>query len=398
MRGNRRAGGDDPISGVAALPADNALVAHATNNQIVRLSAGGSRTVVAGNGQIGLTGDGGPAIAADIGPLGRVASFRDGSFVFAQRDVAGDWVIRRVDAVGAITTVAGGGPGATDEGCLPDRIPATSVSFREIGDLLALGGGDILFVDRNAGLLHVSSAGQLTQILCGSPGPNDHRHDANPDGRRADEAFVDALSSVAMTSDRTLLIGGDAPDGGYVAMLSPNGGGGRRLGVALTPETHAAITQRGLVLHATHAATVKIRLVHRRRTVSTLTTRVARGRTVLRLHDRVPPGENTVFVSAHTSDGRVAADLMRTIVPGPRGVGVGVMRRLIFRELERRSNTVDPKLEQCRAISRQTVTCRLRDDPEDLPGGIRERWTVRRTADGVLHATVSNGDSFVIQP
>jgi hypothetical protein len=89
---------------------------------------------------------------------------------------------------------------------------------------------------------------------------------------------------------------------------------------------------------------------------------------------------------------------MRTIVPGPRGVGVAVIRRLIFRELDRRSNTVDPKLEQCRAISRQTVTCRLRDDPEDLPGGIRERWTVRRTADGVLHATVSSGDSFLIQP
>ena len=105
-----------------------------------------------------------------------------------------------------------------------------------------------------------------------------------------------------------------------------------------------------------------------------------------------------MYVSAHTSDGRVAADLMRTIVPGPRGLDVQVMRRLIFRELDRQASTVDPKLEHCRAISRQAVTCRLRDDPEDLPGGIRERWTVRRTVDGALHVTVSNEDSFIIQP
>jgi hypothetical protein len=199
-----------------------------------------------------------------------------------------------------------------------------------------------------------------------------------------------------MTSDGTLLIGGSSPDGDFVAMLSPDGSG-RRLGVALTPETHAAITGRQLVIAATHIATVKVRLVHHRRVVSRMTAQVPAGRTVLRLRHGVPPGENTVFASAHTSDGRVAADRLRTIVPGPRGLGVTVGRRLILRELDRRSNTVDPRL-QCRAISRRAVTCRLRDDPPDLPGGIRERWTIRRTSNGVIHATVSNGDSFVIQP
>ena len=171
-------------------------------------------------------------------PTGRSCSLEE--------DLAGEWVLRHVDIAGVITTVAGGGSGASDDGCLPDLIPATSVSFHDLGDLLALAGGDFLFVDRNAGLLHVSSGGRLTQILCGSPEPNAPRYDANLDGRRATEAFVDALSSVALTSDRTLLIGGATPDGGYVAMLSPNSRG-RRLGIALTPETHATITRRRLV-------------------------------------------------------------------------------------------------------------------------------------------------------
>ena len=394
-RGKPAANGLDPISGVAPLAAGDTLVADATRNQIVRLASAGSRTVVAGTGRAGLSGDGGLAVAATIGPLGRIAAFADGSFLLAQRDAGEAWLVRRVDPAGVIATAAGGGPSASDDRCRSDSVPASSVWFHEINDLVALPAGDFLLVDRYVGVFHVSLAGQLTQIVCASPGPAERRHDTNLDGRRADEVILDNPTSVALTNDRTLLIGAGSPDGDYVAMLSPDG---RRLGVALTPDTLATIARGRLVIAATHAATVDVRLVHGDKTVSKITATVPPGRTVLHLHHRVPPGEDTVLVAARTSDARVAADRLRTIVPGPLGLGVAIARRLIFRQLDRQANTVDPKLERCRAISRQAVTCRLRDDSADLPGGIRQRWTIRRTSDGVIRTTVSGEGSFVIQP
>jgi hypothetical protein len=381
------------VSGIAALATGELLVARA--NQIVRVAADRSTAVLAGSGRSGHTGDGGPAIAAALGELGVVASLPDGSFVFAEKALDAGWLVRRVDPAGVLTTVAGGGTRETRRRCLPHPASATSVQFGEVADILALPAGDLLIADPGGGVFHVSRAGGLTQIACAVGGPAQDRAATNVDGRRAADLVLADPTSMALTSDGTLLIGASGPDGPFVAMLSP---GGRRLGVAVAPETHGTIAHSRVVVTATHAASVAIRVEHRGRTVARADASVPAGRAVLRLDRRVPPGEDTVVVTARAPDGRVAADRLRAILPGPRGLDLADARRHIRRESERAPTANDPTLVGCRAISRQTVTCRLRDDPPDLPVGIRERWTVRRTPDGVMHATVSGEGRFVIQP
>src|SRR4029079_7218122 len=76
------------------------------NHRIRRVSPSGTITTVAGTGQVGFSGDGGRATAADLGLPVDVAATRDGGFLIADY---GNNRIRRVLPNGTITTVAGTG-------------------------------------------------------------------------------------------------------------------------------------------------------------------------------------------------------------------------------------------------------------------------------------------------
>jgi streptogramin lyase len=81
-------------------------------NQILELRPDGTFRVVAGNGSAGFSGDGGPAIGAELQDPQGMAVGADGSLYFA--DSENDRV-RAISPAGIITTVAGNGasPGAT---------------------------------------------------------------------------------------------------------------------------------------------------------------------------------------------------------------------------------------------------------------------------------------------
>ena len=91
----------------------------AAGDRIYRV-AGGSRTVIAGNGQRGHTGDGGPATAASFGGIGGFEVDHDKSLVVAEYD---NW-IRFVDPNGSVSTIAGNG----EEGYAGDGGPARQAS------------------------------------------------------------------------------------------------------------------------------------------------------------------------------------------------------------------------------------------------------------------------------
>jgi hypothetical protein len=100
--------------GIAADSAGNVYFADQANNRIRKISVGGIITTVAGNGSQGFSGDGGPATSAAIdGPFG-VAVDRAG--VVYVTDSRNDRV-RRVGLDGIITTIAGtGNPGFSGDG------------------------------------------------------------------------------------------------------------------------------------------------------------------------------------------------------------------------------------------------------------------------------------------
>ena len=92
--------------GMALDAAGNLYVSDRNNNRIRRIDRDGIITTVAGTGVPGFSGDGGPATAAKLNsPIG-LAVDAAGSLYIAD---GGNNRVRRVDADGVITTVAGGG-------------------------------------------------------------------------------------------------------------------------------------------------------------------------------------------------------------------------------------------------------------------------------------------------
>ncbi|MBU6402748.1 MAG: hypothetical protein KGS61_20705, partial [Verrucomicrobia bacterium] len=93
-------------AGVVVDESGNLFIAEADSARIRKVSTGGRITTVVGNGTVGYSGDGGPAIAASLAnPTGLALDGRGNLFI------ADTWnnAVRKVDAHGTITTVAGNG-------------------------------------------------------------------------------------------------------------------------------------------------------------------------------------------------------------------------------------------------------------------------------------------------
>jgi DNA-binding beta-propeller fold protein YncE len=88
--------------------AGNLYISDSGNNRIRLISAGrgGVITTIAGSGRAGLSGDGKPATAAELNTPQKIAIAKDGSIFIADR---ANHRVRKVDARGFITTIAGEG-------------------------------------------------------------------------------------------------------------------------------------------------------------------------------------------------------------------------------------------------------------------------------------------------
>ncbi len=126
----------DPM-GVAADISGNVYIADRTNNRIRKVDASGNITTIAGTGAIGYSGDNGPATAARIyGPTG-VAVDIAGNVYFADRV---NNAVRKIDLNGTITTIAGTGTQGFNTDDWPSALLAelnnpTGVAVDNIGNV-----------------------------------------------------------------------------------------------------------------------------------------------------------------------------------------------------------------------------------------------------------------------
>jgi len=125
------------------------------SNRIFRVGADGTIATFAGTGTAGFSGDGGPAIEAQLdGPAGLALDAAGGLYVADSNNER----IRRIDPSGIITTVAGNGehPALTADGAATDDAIADpeSILLRPNGDLIV---GE---ADRNR-YLRVTNDGRL---------------------------------------------------------------------------------------------------------------------------------------------------------------------------------------------------------------------------------------------
>jgi glucose/arabinose dehydrogenase len=134
------------------------LIADYGNRRVRRVSPAGVITTVAGTGVAGTSGDGGPATSAQLAAPTGVAVTGDGAFLVAD---AGAHRVRRVSPGGTITRVAGlGDPGGTGDGG-----PAVSARLNAPVGVAALAEGGFL-VTEYAGhrVRRVSAAGVITRV------------------------------------------------------------------------------------------------------------------------------------------------------------------------------------------------------------------------------------------
>lgn len=123
------------------------------------MTSGWTITTVAGDGTQGYAGDGGPATSAQLNNPFDVAFDADGNMIFSDTF---NHVIRRVDtATGVITTIAGTGT----RGFIGDGGPATAAELNEPYGVVVTQGGEIFFADRlNRRVRKVDAAGRISTI------------------------------------------------------------------------------------------------------------------------------------------------------------------------------------------------------------------------------------------
>lgn len=178
---------DLPVA-VAYDPAGNLYVADQANQRIRRIDTAGIIDTYAGNGMPGFAGDGGPAKDAQIKlpggqsapPAGRIAIDTEGNIFFAD---SSNNRIRKIDAAGIITTVAGNG----DPTYAGDGGPATAASLARPSDIDLDPAGNLYIADTdNSCVRKVDTAGVITTVAgqCGSPG-------YGGDGGRGPDALLD---------------------------------------------------------------------------------------------------------------------------------------------------------------------------------------------------------------
>src|SRR5262249_44925499 len=127
---------------VAVDGAGNLYIADLNNNRIRKVDAAGIISTVAGNGTFGYSGDGGPATSAQLNSAAGVALDGAGNLYIAdfrnQR-------IRKVDAAGTITTVAGNGT----SGYSGDGGPAISAQLSFPGGVAVDSAGNLYIADQS---------------------------------------------------------------------------------------------------------------------------------------------------------------------------------------------------------------------------------------------------------
>jgi hypothetical protein len=121
-------------------PAGNLFLADSLNNRVRKIDTAGTITTVAGNGQLGATGDGGPATDAALNDLADVAVAPDGLYI---ADTDNDCV-RVVRGDGTIATVAGI---CGSEGFAGDGGPATAAKLDRPGGIALDAAGNLYIAD-----------------------------------------------------------------------------------------------------------------------------------------------------------------------------------------------------------------------------------------------------------
>jgi uncharacterized protein (TIGR03437 family) len=148
-------------TGLAIGPDGSLYVADATTYRVRVVTPDGNINTLAGNGRNAFAGDGGPATKASIGAINGVAVDGAGNVYIADTT---NHRVRRVGIDGTITTVAGtGNPGSSGDGG-----PATAAQLNRPWDVAVDSGGTLYIADSNNNRIRMVSPSGIISTVAGS--------------------------------------------------------------------------------------------------------------------------------------------------------------------------------------------------------------------------------------
>ncbi len=181
--------------GIRVDRAGNLYVADRDHDAIRRVDARGTITTVAGTGQRGFGGDGGPGTEAKLNRPMDIAFPAGGGFLIADENNAR---IRRVSPSGTISTFAGNGK----LGCGGDRGPAVAASLQNVGGLaIGLDGTVVAAQGECFGVRAIGPDGIIRRLVgSGVEGC------AGFDGGRAPDAQLEDPAGVGFDASGALIV------------------------------------------------------------------------------------------------------------------------------------------------------------------------------------------------
>jgi hypothetical protein len=293
------------------------LIADENNNRVRRVSPGGTITTVAGTTP-GLSGDGGPATAAQLHFPTEVAVTPAGGFVIADN---GNDRVRRVSPAGTITTVAG-----TTQGLSGDGGPATAAALNGPHAVAVTAEGGLLITDRFNNRVRFVDA-DLRGPASGPTGPTGPQGAPGATGPGGSAGATGPGGSAGATGP-----GGSAGatgPGGATGPAGPAGATGpagparqalARLAVALAADSLRAGPRRRLTLRyaATRTATVELRVLRGANFVTRVRGKARSGHNAIRLRTPRRAGRYRLVLTAVTADGQRTTDHAQLTVIAPR--------------------------------------------------------------------------------
>ncbi|HET9011167.1 MAG TPA: hypothetical protein VFN38_05095 [Gemmatimonadaceae bacterium] len=409
-----------PVDDVGSygVAADGALIV-STYDRLWRLVPDGMPSWIAGTGEQGLQGDGGPATAAQLCAPSSIVARPDGGIVFAE---AGGAMVRAIDPQGSISTLLTAEPRTTPVECgeepraewikplaaranghivarverppaEPDPegfLPADVVKFDRDGrrrtvakDFFAraVADDDTMLAIDGVGLRRRAPGTKGHLLMKGDPSwyfGAFFDHDGVPAQRYGFSLMVDAIF---------------APDGGIIASLWADDREGARLlylppakpgrtALALFPNrgrASARAYRARLLLTTPATATVTVSRGSRR--LATRTASLTRGWHTLVARGHLPAAAATARVDVTGPGGQRAADSLRVVTGGrlPSRLARSALRRYLCQPAICTERT---RLDACRRYGKSRVDCRVKT-PEWCSAA-----TARLTRSGIIHGRI----------
>jgi sugar lactone lactonase YvrE len=209
------------LNAPAALVFDTAgdlFIADSQNQRIRKINAAGIITTVAGNGQVGWSGNGGLATNARLGIPTGIALDKAGNLYIAE---SGNLIVRKVNTTGIISAFAGSGvPGFSGDGG-----QAVSAEFYRIQNLAIDSAGNLLIADYgNYRIRKVNTSGIISTFAgTGTPG-------YSGDGGLANAAQLNGLIGLAADNNGNVYLSDNADNrirkidlSGKISTIAGNG-------------------------------------------------------------------------------------------------------------------------------------------------------------------------------